>query len=439
MKILVVSNLYPPHHAGTFDFRCEAVVEKLKQRGHELLVLTSRHGLTNDQIDAEIARRLILNGKFGHSLVTGYGELKELESHNNDVLRETIEAWSPDLVCVWSLEGLSKSLVFALRNIKVPSVFSVSDDWLSQGLAEDPWLRWWNSPGGPGSGGALRKTLELTGQRDRINRTIPTRLMKGYERVPELYGERDPSVPLEPGSIGAFHFERLYFCSNALKAQAEAAGFRVGHGRVIASGIPTEKFYAELKPLAAPIKKFLLVARLTAESGAMTALEALRIARQNGVQATLSVYGRGESEQIAPLRSFVIKHGLPVEFLNVSNQQKDLAAVYRQHDAFLYTAEWHEPFAITPLEAMAAGLPVIATTTGGVRDVIRHGENGLTYPPGDAATLASRMQELQIQPALRAQMSETAQAEVMTLYNESTMLDQLDSYLQETLQIWQDS
>src|SRR2546422_6117491 len=39
-------------------------------------------------------------------------------------------------------------------------------------------------------------------------------------------------------------------------------------------------------------------------------------------------------------------------FLTVSNQNRDLAAVYRQHDALLYTAEWEEPFALTPLEAM---------------------------------------------------------------------------------------
>ena len=44
MKILVLTQLYPPHHAGTYDFRCQSIVENLKLRGHEIRVLTSTHG-----------------------------------------------------------------------------------------------------------------------------------------------------------------------------------------------------------------------------------------------------------------------------------------------------------------------------------------------------------------------------------------------------------
>ena len=58
---------------------------------------------------------------------------------------------------------------------------------------------------------------------------------------------------------------------------------------------------------------------------------------------------------------------------------------------------------------------------------------------GDALELASRMQELQMQPALRYQMTETAQSEVMGQYSESYMLDRIESYLQETTEVWQES
>ena len=139
---------------------------------------------------------------------------------------------------------------------------------------------------------------------------------------------------------------------------------------------------------------------------------------------------------MAQLRSYVIQHSLPVEFLTVSNQQKDLAQVYRQHDAFIYCAEWDEPFAVTPLEAMASGIPVIAARSGGVRELLRSGENGLIYKPGDAVELASRIMESQMQPALRAQMTENAQAEVMSRFSESYMLDQIESYLNTTLEVW---
>src|SRR5580692_10295042 len=109
MKILVLTNLYPPHHAGTFDTHCESIVEALRMRGHEILVLTSNHGLLREQRDGQILRLLLLNGAFGHPLLSGINEMRPLERHNNEALRETIEAFAPDVIHVFSLHGLSKS------------------------------------------------------------------------------------------------------------------------------------------------------------------------------------------------------------------------------------------------------------------------------------------------------------------------------------------
>jgi glycogen synthase len=66
VKILVITNLYPPHHAGTFDLRCEAVVNNLKLRGHTVRVLTSTHGMLAAQQGGEVERRLALNGLHHH-------------------------------------------------------------------------------------------------------------------------------------------------------------------------------------------------------------------------------------------------------------------------------------------------------------------------------------------------------------------------------------
>lgn len=434
MRILVISNLYPPLHAGTFDFRCEAVTNALKTRGHEVHVLTSRYGLSTEQRDPDVERRLQLNGAFDQPLIDSFNEMKELEIHNNQVVRETIANFLPELIYVWSLKGISKSLIFNLRNTNIPTVYDVGDYWLSDEIREDPWLSWWNRPKTSVASGMMRKVMESTGQRDKLNEIAPTRMMKGYERVPELFGD---NVNPQPGSIGAFHFDRLYFCSHALRRRAENAGFRVAHAEVIYPGIPTDKFWNEPKPQSSVPKKFLIVSRLTATSGVMTALQGLKLARDHQIHAQLSIYGRGESEHMAQMRSYAIQHSLPVEFLTVSNQQKDLAQVYRQHDGFIYCSESDEPFALTPLEAMASGLPVVGARSGGVQELLRSGENAWVYEPGDALALASRLQEVQMQPALRSQVIETAQAEVMTKYSESSMLDQIEAYLQNTLEVWQ--
>ena len=433
MKILVLTHLYPPHHAGTYDLRCQAIVEALKLRGHSVLIVTSNHGLNHEQSDAEIQRRFLLNGAHGHPLITSYRALQNVEEHNNRVLKEALAGFQPDLVQVGSLRGLSKSLIFALRNTRLPTVYDIGDRWLADDVRADPWLRWWNAPGA----NLVRGSLELTGQRNRFDVTAPTRMMKGIDRIPDLYGSPGLVARVLPDSISTFRFDRLYFCSRALKQATEEAGFCVRHGEIIYPGIPVEHFVGEIKPASAPVRKLLIVGRLHDESGAMTGVQALLHARQTQPRLGLTIYGRGESDYVSQLRSFVVQNGLPVEFLTVSNQNRDLAAVYRNHDALLYTAEWEEPFATTPLEAMACGLPVVGANIGAARELLRHGENALTYTPGDAHELAARILELEGQPALRQRMAETAQAEVQGKYNETSVVDQIENYLNQSIEVWQ--
>jgi glycogen(starch) synthase len=428
MKILVLTNLYPPHHAGTFDHHCQMVTESLRLRGHTILVLTSSHGLRTEQRDGEIERRLQLNGVFGHPSVTGVMELKPLESHNNDVLRETLDQFQPDVVHVFSLFGLSKSLIFTLYNSKRPVVYDVFDHWLSANVREDPWLHFWNAPSLPLLAQSKRKALEMSGERIRLDSTAPTRLMRGYDRVPGIFGEGKDRAAVAPNSVAGFRFDRIYFCSQSLKRLTEQVGFCVNHAEVIYPGI-TAAYIGDLKPAGVPMKRFLIIARLTGESGVMTALKALKIARAARLDVTLSIYGRGDSSYVADLRSFVVANQLPVEFLNVSNQNTDLPAVYKRHDVLLHTPEWAEPFPFTALEAMGCGLPVIGARSSGAEELLRHGENALTYPAGDAEELALRMQELQISPALRCQMAETAQAEVLARFNDTTVIDQIENFL----------
>ncbi len=436
VKILVVTNLYPPHHAGTYDFRVQAITETVQLRGHVVRVLTSKHGMTNEQRGGEVEWRLLLNGIYEHPAVAGFQELRKLELANHKMLRESIETFQPDLIHVHSLRGISKSLIFALRQSRLPTVYDVADYWLAEDLRMDPWLKWWNSPTGSFLRRFCRACLELGGSRSKMDSLAPTRMMKGYDRIPEVYGGKDALARVAPNSIAAFRFDRLYFCSQALKDATEQAGFRVGHAEVIYPGIPAQQFVGEIRPASAPFTKFLVVGRLDAKSGVLTAVKALATALEMNVKASLSIYGRGDSDHVAEIRSFVAMHKLPVEFLPVSNINRDLPAVYKRHDALLHTCEWNEPFALTPLEAMASGLPVVGTEIGGVRELLRNGENAWTYTPGDADELAFRLKEAQSQPEQRVRMAEAAQQEVLSKYNETVVADRIENYLQTSLEVW---
>ncbi|HEX8674362.1 MAG TPA: glycosyltransferase family 4 protein, partial [Longimicrobium sp.] len=72
----------------------------------------------------------------------------------------------------------------------------------------------------------------------------------------------------------------------------------------------------------------------------------------------------------------------------------EIVALYHDHDVLVFPSVWNEPFGITILEAMACGLPVVATGTGGSGEVVHDGENALVFAPGDAEACARQIGRL---------------------------------------------
>jgi glycogen synthase len=445
VRILVVTNLYPPHLADTDDFRCQNVTEALGGRGHELRVLTSTCGLASeaghtaralgDSRDALVQRRLRVNGEFGQFTVAGLGELRELEARNNAVLRDALAEFQPDVVHVYSLRGLSKSLLVTLRRTGVPACFDMADPWLAEELATDPWLAWWHRERVPAMQKVQRTGLEVSGQRAKWDAATPTFLEPGVNRLPAIF-DRDTHGGAAPNSLGTPQLRRLYFSSPALRDATAAAGFRVAHGEVIHPGVDTRLFNGEVKPATAPVRKFLAAARLTPHCGMATAIDALQLVRAQGVRAALTVFGRGSSEVLAKLRTRAVQCGGAVEF-RAGGLQRELPGIYQAHDAFIYPVEREESFVGAPLEAMACGLPVIVNQDHGAEDLFRSQESCLAFSSGDAAALAARMLELIQTPNLASQLAQVGQNEVLTRYQFDTAVEQIERCLEDTVAQWQ--
>ena len=447
MKILVVTNLFPPHQADTDDFRCQNVTDALRARGHTVRVLTSTYGLasesghtaqavgTGSEGTALVQRRLRLNGVHGLPTITGLGDLRELETRNNTVLRETLADFAPDLVHVWGLSGLSKSLLLTLRRANVPTAFDVADPWMADELRDDPWLAWWHRQRVPFLHKLQRAAVEFLGLRAKWDAETPAFIEPGVRRMPGIF-DRDPHATFKPNSVASFQFRRLYFSSPALKSATVSAGFRVGHGEVIHPGVDTKLFHGEVKPATELVKKFLIVTNLTPHCGVATAIEALKLVRAQGVKATLTVYGRGSSEVLAKLRTRAVQGEVPVEFRS-GGLQRELPLIYMAHDAFLYTVEREESYVSALLEAMSCGLPVIVNQDHGVEELFRSRESCLAFPSGDSGLLANRMLELIEQRELRVQLAQVGQNEVLSRYKFATAVEQIERYLEDTVAQWQ--
>jgi glycogen(starch) synthase len=402
MKILTLTNLYPPFYVGGYELRCAAITEALRQRGHTVHVLTSDHGLDANTIppnQSHVQRSLRIHGYYDHPWL-GLSQLQHLETHNNQAMRDAITEFQPDVVHVWCMNGLSKSLCLTLQQLGVPTVYDVSDHWILRSLKADVWLDWWNRREGSFASKAQRAAWSFLGRREKMQFIAPT------------------------NPVSDISFPRLYFTSARLRELTAEQGYDVSHGSVIHCPVDTDHFKGT--PVAREPRNWLWVGRLAEDKGIHTALRALALLKER-FQGELRIYGKGDADYVAKLKQFAQDNALPVTWHSATPDQ--MPDVYRAHDALLFTSEWEEPFALTPLEAMSCGLPVIGTMTGGSRELFRNGENALTYDAGDPGQLAERILLLQRDHELRRAITEIGHREVRQRFAMKPIVDQVEGFL----------
>jgi D-inositol-3-phosphate glycosyltransferase len=162
----------------------------------------------------------------------------------------------------------------------------------------------------------------------------------------------------------------------------------------------------------------LQLGRMVPRKGVDTVIEALaRLVHGYRIPARLLVVG-GESDapdpvatpELGRLMALAEREGVAshVRF----EGRRDRAALrhyYAAADVFVSTP-WYEPFGITPVEAMACGLPVVGAAVGGIKSTVVDGETGFLVPPRDPAAVAERLATLLRDPDLRRRMSKMALA-----------------------------
>jgi glycosyltransferase involved in cell wall biosynthesis len=160
-------------------------------------------------------------------------------------------------------------------------------------------------------------------------------------------------------------------------------------------------------PVRERVERVGVVGRLTPWKGQHVFLEAFsRAFAGTGVTAVLvgaPMFGE-EEEYEARLRRQAEELGIQgqVEFRGF---RSDVPAELARLDVAVHSSVVAEPFGQVILEAMAAGVPVVATSAGGAAEIVNHEANGLLYPPGDAHALAAALTRLAGDEALRRRLA----------------------------------
>lgn len=170
--------------------------------------------------------------------------------------------------------------------------------------------------------------------------------------------------------------------SRFLAGKLRAFGVEDDRIRVVPNGVDPDAF----PPSAGDGEGFVVAGRLSREKGLATLVEA--VARAGNVRLTVCGTGpleeelRRQAERDAPGRIAFAGH----------LARADLLARVRGARALVLPSEWYENAPMAALESLASGVPVIASAIGGNPEIVRDGETGALFAPGDAAALAAHLE-----------------------------------------------
>lgn len=399
MKILFISNLYPPFTLGGYEILCHQVVERLASRGHQVHILTSDHGVdqqsrseTGGEGDsANIERRLKLIRPFNQPGRPDRQRRVVVGRENYEKTRAAIAAYRPDIIFIWSLLRLSVGSARAAQDSGIPVAYTFNDENIS---------------------GYLPAAFEAR----------PRAMMAGV---------LDRAL-LSKTTLQGIDFRHSTCISQRLKKNLLERGVAAQNTEVIYQGVPIERFPLKSCPgsLHSPLR-VLYAGQLHHYKGVHTLLGAAkRVAPQLPMVVTIA--GEGPTDYRARLEDMASEVAAEVRFVG-RVPHDEMPALYREQDVLIFPSIWPEPFGLTHLEAMASGTPVISTADGGHGEFLRDNENALIFPKEDEMALANCLQRMAGESGLAERLAHVGRRTVEREFSLEGYVSRLEDFLKRSL------
>jgi glycosyltransferase involved in cell wall biosynthesis len=346
-RILVVTNLFPPEELGGYGRMMWEFAFGLRGRGHEVLILTGdasylRKTPTEDEIalETQVSRTLRLLGEWRAGVTRAVDtpqELAKLAEANARTVVQAARDFRADLILLGNSDFLGIDLLNAALAAGLPVLHALANAAPGYLPAAQPSSpRYWVAPCSDWNGRAYHQA--------------------GYHaaHVETLY----------PGArIDRFY---RYFLPDARK-------LRIAYASLV---MPYKGAHILIQALARLHRSRIdFVAEIAGDSTDPAFLETL----------TTYIEDEGMADKVC-LTGFLDRHGL--------------SALFARSNVLVFPSQFAEPFGISQVEALAAGLVVISSGTGGACEIIRHGQDGLLFPAAEPAALAERLTLLANNPEL---------------------------------------
>ena len=362
MRILFVSNLFQPEVLGGYEIGCSQVVESLREAGHDIEVLTSSlvPKCDRDFVHPLLDCSIWVNLRDMPRLVK-LRYLVRREKHNIRVFHEVLRSRKPDIVYFWNLGHTSRCLAVLAKQAGFHTGLFAFDLGL---LSDDNDL--WTS-------------------QSRLIMGSPSRLAQSlFLRAAGFFIGR-PAVKLP-------EFDFVHCPTRFIERKLQAGDLRSKSWVQTPWGVDTEIFHpAEQMPHG----NILFTGQVAEHKGVHLLIEAFShlVSRHRDINLHLTIAGPLlDKDYKSRLDALVQEKGLTTQVTFAGRVERaDLPDLYRRHSIYVSPSLWEEPMGIGILEAMASGLAVVCSGTGGSGELFEDGESGLVFKSQDTRDLAEKL------------------------------------------------
>lgn len=221
--------------------------------------------------------------------------------------------------------------------------------------------------------------------------------------------------------------------------------------RLVDLGCPPEKI--RINRTGIPLDSFPYVERAIPHDGAWHIVQACRLIEKKGLDSTLAAFASfqknhpasrltiaGDGPLLEELQRTAAALGIgpAVHFVGFQSQ-KELAALFASAHIFIHPSRLtakqdQEGVPNAMLEAMATGLPVVATLHGGIPEAVTEEQDGLLTPENDSVALAASLEKIAGDPGLLERFGMTASRSVRAKYEQSAAIRSLESFYRELIE-----
>jgi glycosyltransferase involved in cell wall biosynthesis len=355
-RILVVTNLFPPQELGGYGRMIWEFAHGLRQRGHAVKVLTGQAGYlaktpTADEADLEqhVSRSLDLIGHWREGRPQIEPDLRKVANRVQSNARKVADAargFGADAILLGNLDFLGAPLLHAALDAGYPVLHALANAGPGYTTAEQP--------------------------------------------------------------VAAHYC--VAACSDWNARAFRSAGYTHPNLETLYPGARLDRFYRLFLPDLGKLR-VAYASLVMPYKGAHVLVQALAHLHRAGLDFSAEIAGdTTDPKFVEQLRQTCRDTGMAhkVRFTGFLDRV-GLAALFARSNVLVFPSQFEEPFGISQVEALAAGLVVVSSGTGGAKEIVRHGQDGLLFPAKSDTALAQQLHALATQPDLFARLQQQGQ------------------------------